>query len=106
MKHKTALKSPCVFPEFLGNIDPEVFLQNLTNANENENPIDAIRFGAQKMRERGYGFTVIGNFEHVFGEDGAVIAKKFVSMTVTLEENPTTMAEYFKSEGLPLPGEG
>jgi|ERR1700722_661915 hypothetical protein len=58
-----------VFPEYLGDISTELFLQNLTNTNRGHNNIDQIRLAVPG------GFTVIAEIERKLPNNSEHLAR-------------------------------
>jgi hypothetical protein len=77
-----------VLHEYLGDIDPELFLQNLTNINPDCNSIDEIRLDLNELRKKGGVCTVDAEFEYEWHGDPKTtlpVAKKFVRLTVDID---------------------
>lgn len=74
-----------VLPEYLGDIDSELFLQNLTNINPHHNSIDEIRFGLSELQKNGGVLTVTAECEYEWNGDPKAtlpVAKRFVRLTI------------------------
>jgi hypothetical protein len=78
-----------ILPEYLGDIDPELMLQNLTNINPHVNSINEIRFGLAQMGERGKVLTVSAAFEYAWDGNPKTtipVAKRFVGLGIAMDE--------------------
>jgi hypothetical protein len=74
-----------ICPEYLGDIDAELLLQNLTNTNTNCNTIDELRFGLTELTKKGKILTVTAEYEVEWQGDPKTtmpISKRFVRLTV------------------------
>lgn len=74
-------------PEYLGDINPELLLQNLTNINPHHSSIDEIRFGLAELEKRGKVLTVNANFEYTWEGDPKTtipVAKRFVGIIINV----------------------
>jgi hypothetical protein len=79
-----------IMSEYLGDIDAELLLQNLTNINPNFNSIDELRFGFSEARKRGETLTVMADFSYeIDGDKCDPQSKQFVRLTIELDTTVT-----------------
>jgi hypothetical protein len=84
--------------EYLGDIDAELLLQNLTNTNVNVNSIDELRDGFRAARKRGEVLTVEAEFSYEVIDEGNNVdpkSKRFERLTIELDTT-VTMEEMLK----------
>ena len=71
--------------EYLGDIDAELLLQNLTNTNNHFNTIDELRSGPAELAKHGTVLTVMADYEFEWQGDPKTTkptSKRFVRLTV------------------------
>jgi hypothetical protein len=70
-----------ILPEYLGDIDAELLLQNLTNINPHVSSIDALRERFAELRKRGETLGVEAEFEFDIPDD---LAERRAALGATL----------------------